>query len=72
MDEHWKPFDRKTVPVDELLLFEYKYGKTSRYSSGTFNTTQPGQSIGVINGMFHFDITLIRYRSIQHLLPEDS
>ena len=69
----WEEFDKDTVPKEELLLCECRRRDGSlEYYSGTFHTTGNGGLMGIVGGHFHFDRNVVRYTSIERLLPRKS
>jgi hypothetical protein len=59
----WIPYDKKTVPRDELLLFKLD-DDHKIYHTGKFSPN----GVGVIGGVFYFDLNIVAYAHIKDIL----
>jgi hypothetical protein len=63
----WAPFtSSEDMPLQEVVLLEDNEGK---FHTGLFRKAN-NSVLGFVSGRFHFDHKLIRWASIQHILPE--
>ena len=54
------------VPVDEVLLMEVDGRR--EYAIGNFFFNTQGHKMGTVGDYFHWDRTVLRWASIQHLI----
>jgi hypothetical protein len=66
----WNKFTTiEEIPIDEVILLELDTTHR-KFQTGYFRKNDSGNVLGIVGNVFHFDVKIIQWASINHLLPK--